>query len=65
MFRGEKINFTEDRAVLHIALRNRGNKPILVADKDVMPDVNAVLEHMKQFTNEVKLASVLLFLVLY
>lgn len=54
MFNGEKINFTENRAVLHIALRNRNNTPILVDGKDVMPDVNAVLEHMKSFTNEVK-----------
>lgn len=53
MFKGGKINFTENRAVLHIALRNRSNRPILVDDKDVMPDVNAVLEHMKQFTNSV------------
>ncbi|XP_003701061.2 glucose-6-phosphate isomerase [Megachile rotundata] len=53
MFKGDKINFTENRAVLHIALRNRANKPILVDNKDVMPDVNAVLQHMKQFTNEV------------
>lgn len=53
MFNGEKINFTENRAVLHIALRNRKNTPIMVDGKDVMPDVNAVLEHMKQFTNEV------------
>ncbi|XP_017754445.1 PREDICTED: glucose-6-phosphate isomerase [Eufriesea mexicana] len=53
MFKGEKINFTENRAVLHIALRNRDNKPILVDNKDVMPDVNAVLNHMKQFTNEI------------
>ncbi|CAH0403217.1 unnamed protein product [Chilo suppressalis] len=53
MFTGEKINFTEDRAVLHIALRNRQNRPILVNDKDVMPDVNAVLEHMKEFSNQV------------
>ncbi|XP_050576402.1 glucose-6-phosphate isomerase [Bombus affinis] len=53
MFNGEKINFTENRAVLHIALRNRINKPILVDNKDVMPEVNAVLNHMKQFTNEI------------
>nr|ARI45055.1 glucose-6-phosphate isomerase [Leptinotarsa decemlineata] len=53
MFNGGKINFTENRAVLHIALRNRSNRPILVDGKDVMPDVNAVLEHMKQFTNSV------------
>ncbi|XP_015601400.1 glucose-6-phosphate isomerase [Cephus cinctus] len=53
MFSGEKINFTENRAVLHTALRNRSNTPILVEGKDVMPDVNGVLEHMKQFTNQV------------
>lgn len=53
LFSGQKINFTEDRAVLHIALRNRSNRPILVDGKDVTPDVNAVLEHMKQFTNSV------------
>jgi len=53
MFTGEKINFTEDRAVLHVALRNRGNLPIVVNGKDVMPDVNAVLEHMKQFCDQV------------
>jgi len=53
MFKGEKINFTENRAVLHIALRNRSNTPILLDGKDVMPDVNAVLQHMKDFTNEV------------
>lgn len=49
MFSGEKINRTEDRAVLHVALRNRGNTPILVDGKDVMPDVNAVLAKIKQF----------------
>ena len=43
MFSGEKINFTEDRAVLHIALRNRSNKPINVNGNDVMPAVNGVL----------------------
>lgn len=53
MFAGEKINFTENRAVLHTALRNRQNTPILVDGKDVMPDVNAVLQHMKEFTNQV------------
>lgn len=62
MFKGEKINFTENRAVLHIALRNRVNKPILVDNKDVMPDVNAVLAHMKQFTNEVTLISVFIII---
>ena len=53
MFRGDKINFTEDRAVLHTALRNRSNSPIYVDGKDVMPDVNAVLEHMKEFCYDV------------
>jgi glucose-6-phosphate isomerase len=54
MFTGEKINFTEDRAVLHIALRNRSNTPILVDGKDVMPEVNAVLAHMKEFSDAVR-----------
>ena len=53
MFAGEKINFTEDRAVLHVALRNRSEKPILVDGVDVMPNVKAVLAHMKQFCHEV------------
>lgn len=53
MFKGEKINFTEGRAVLHTALRNRKNTPILVDGKDVMPDVNAVLSHMKEFCGQV------------
>ncbi|KAI6240261.1 Glucose-6-phosphate isomerase [Aphelenchoides fujianensis] len=50
MFGGEAINFTEGRAVLHVALRNRSNAPIKVGGKDVMPDVNGVLEHMREFT---------------
>lgn len=54
MFSGEKINFTEDRAVLHIALRNRKNSPINVNGKDVMPGVNAVLKHMREFTDAVR-----------
>lgn len=54
MFSGEKINFTENRAVLHIALRNRSNKPILVDGKDVMGDVNGVLKHMREFTESVR-----------
>jgi len=53
MFSGKKINFTENRAVLHIALRNRSNTPILVDGADVMPEVNAVLAHMKEFCSEV------------
>ncbi len=54
MFRGEKINITEDRAVLHVALRNRSNRPILVDGKDVMPGVNAVLAHMRQFSDAIR-----------
>ncbi|KAL3065127.1 hypothetical protein OYC64_015331 [Pagothenia borchgrevinki] len=54
MFSGEKINFTEDRAVLHVALRNRSNTPIMVNGKDVMPDVNKVLEKMKGFCHRVR-----------
>ena len=53
MFTGDKINFTEDRAVLHVALRNQSNVEIKVEGKDVMPNVNAVLKHMKEFTNEI------------
>lgn len=52
-FKGDKINVTEDRAVLHIALRNRSNNPIMVDGKDVMPDVNAVLDKMKAFSDKV------------
>ncbi|EJD6540234.1 glucose-6-phosphate isomerase [Providencia rettgeri] len=53
MFSGEKINRTEDRAVLHTALRNRDNTPIYVDGKDVMPDVNAVLEKMQKFSERI------------
>ncbi|MBE9585580.1 glucose-6-phosphate isomerase [Mucilaginibacter sp. JRF] len=53
MFNGEKINATEGREVLHTALRNRSNTPVLAGGKDVMPDVNAVLQHMKEFSNAV------------
>lgn len=53
MFSGEKINRTENRAVLHIALRNRSNTPILVDGKDVMLEVNAVLEKMKTFSEAI------------
>ncbi|EMU9572050.1 glucose-6-phosphate isomerase [Shigella flexneri] len=53
MFSGEKINRTENRAVLHVALRNRSNTPILVDGKDVMPEVNAVLEKMKIFSEAI------------
>ncbi|KAJ2099200.1 glucose-6-phosphate isomerase, partial [Coemansia sp. S100] len=54
MFTGEHINVTEDRAVLHVALRNVSNTPIYEEGKDVMPDVNAVLDHMKEFSEEIR-----------
>jgi glucose-6-phosphate isomerase len=54
MFAGDKINGTENRAVLHAALRNRSNRPILVDGKDVMPEVNAVLAKMRAFTDAVR-----------
>jgi glucose-6-phosphate isomerase len=54
MFSGEKINFTENRAVLHTALRNRSNTPVYVDGKDVMPDVNRVLAQMRDFTERVR-----------
>ncbi|MEB0249219.1 MULTISPECIES: glucose-6-phosphate isomerase [unclassified Mucilaginibacter] len=53
MYSGETINVTEGRPVLHIALRNRSNTPILVDGKDVMPDVNGVLDHMKEFSEAI------------
>ena len=53
MFTGDKINETEDRAVLHIALRNRENTPIHVDGKDVMPEVNTVLKKMEEFSRKV------------
>ncbi|KAL7749931.1 glucose-6-phosphate isomerase [Sorochytrium milnesiophthora] len=54
MFSGEPINFTEQRSVLHVALRNRSNTPIHVSGKDVTPEVNAVLDHMKTFSEQVR-----------
>ena len=53
MYNGEVINQTEGRPVLHIALRNQSNHPILVDGKDVMPDVNAVLAKMEKFSNSI------------
>ncbi|HID52006.1 MAG TPA: glucose-6-phosphate isomerase [Anaerolineae bacterium] len=53
MFTGQKINVTEDRAALHVALRNRSNRPIYVDGRDVMPQVNAVLEQMRLFVERV------------
>lgn len=52
-FTGEKINKTEKRSVLHVALRNRSNTPILSDGKDVMPNVNRVLDQMKDFSNKI------------
>ncbi|MCA0455948.1 MAG: glucose-6-phosphate isomerase [Chloroflexi bacterium] len=54
MFTGEKINRTENRAVLHTALRNRSNTPILVDGVDVMPEVNRVLAKMRTFSDQVR-----------
>ena len=54
MFAGEKINFTEKRAVYHVALRNVTNQPMQVDGKSVVENVNEVLEHMKVFSNEVR-----------
>jgi glucose-6-phosphate isomerase len=54
MFAGQKINTTENRAVLHVALRNRANTPIVVDGADVMPEVNAVLAHMRRFCDQVR-----------
>ncbi|KAL9640662.1 MAG: hypothetical protein Q9164_000144 [Protoblastenia rupestris] len=54
MFAGEKINFTEQRAVYHVALRNVTNQPMQVDGKSVVEDVNEVLEHMKKFSEQVR-----------
>lgn len=53
MFSGEKINETENRPALHVALRNRSNKPFFVNGADVMPDVNAVLKQMEHFADSI------------
>ncbi|MCH7402066.1 glucose-6-phosphate isomerase [Belliella kenyensis] len=53
MFAGEKINLTEDRAVLHTALRNRSNTTVKFEGADVMPDINAVLDQMKTFADQI------------
>ncbi|RNI32957.1 glucose-6-phosphate isomerase [Rufibacter immobilis] len=53
MFTGEKINFTENRSVLHVALRNQSNTPILEDGQDVMPEVNRVLAQVEQFSNAI------------
>ncbi len=54
MFAGEKLNSTENRSVLHVALRNRSNRPIMVDGRDVMPEVNQVLERMGDFVQQVR-----------
>ncbi|WP_404359128.1 glucose-6-phosphate isomerase [Methylotuvimicrobium sp. KM1] len=54
MFTGEKINHTEQRAVLHTALRNRSNQPVMVDGVDVMPNINQVLTKMRVFTDKVR-----------
>ena len=54
MFSGQKINITEDRAVLHTALRNRGNRPIMVDGEDVMPEVNASLKKIRTFSDAIR-----------
>jgi len=54
MFAGDKINETEGRAVLHTALRNRSNRPVLVDGEDVMPKVNAVLAQMRDFSEAIR-----------
>ena len=54
LFSGDKINFTENRSALHIALRNRSNNPILLDGTDIMPNVNKVLGQMKSFSNDVR-----------
>lgn len=51
MYQGHTINQTEGRAVLHIALRNRSNRPVMVNGEDVMPEINRVLEQMKNFSS--------------
>jgi glucose-6-phosphate isomerase len=54
MFAGEKINFTEKRAVYHVALRNTSNQPMSVDGESVVEGVNEVLEHMKEFSQQVR-----------
>ena len=54
MYAGDRINVTEHRSVLHVALRNRSNRPVWVDGEDVMPQINAVFERMERFTEEVR-----------
>jgi glucose-6-phosphate isomerase len=57
MFAGEKINFTEKRAVYHVALRNTSNQPMSVDGESVVEGVNEVLDHMKEFSEQVRSGS--------
>ena len=57
MFAGEKINFTEKRAVYHVALRNVANHPLQIEGKSVVEDTNSVLEHMKDFSEQIRSGS--------
>jgi glucose-6-phosphate isomerase len=57
MFAGEKINFTEKRAVYHVALRNVANHPMQVDGKSVVEEINSVLEHMKDFSEQIRSGS--------
>jgi glucose-6-phosphate isomerase len=57
MFRGDKINLTENRAVLHIALRRPDNQPLIVEGKDLMPEVETTRQHMKVFSEQVRSGS--------
>jgi len=54
MFNGERMNWTENRAVLHVALRRRSSEPLLFEDHDVMPEVRGVLEKMRGFVNDLR-----------
>ena len=54
MFAGEKINWTEERQVLHVALRNQSNTPVFVNGTDVMPEINRVLSQMERFSNDIR-----------
>jgi glucose-6-phosphate isomerase len=54
MFAGEKINFTENRAVYHVALRNTSNQKMEVDGESVVEGVNEVLDHIKEFTEQVR-----------
>jgi glucose-6-phosphate isomerase len=57
MFAGDKINFTEKRAVYHVALRNVANNAMAVDGKSVVEDTNSVLEHMKEFSEQIRSGS--------